>query len=158
MILSSKNFQMCVTWKANAVKEKMETYMVHFLYIYIFDPLSVSYFIQNFGKNYARKLQQKHETHYSVCSNCNPNIIMRSFILQHMRLSQSDSWSFKVFWNMKHVDVGEQLLTFWWSLLPPSAWRHIPKHLKLQSLIFFTSVRLIKYVGTWTKDFLDTFY
>jgi len=136
----------------------MEIYIVHFLCVHLFDTLSLSYFMQNFVKNYACKLQQKHGTQYGVCSNCNPNISMWSFILQHMRLSQWDYWSFKVFWNMKHVDAGEQLPTFWWSLLPPSTWYHIPQHLKLQSLIFLTSVWLINNVGVWTKDFLDTFY
>jgi len=136
----------------------MEIYMVHFFENYLFNPLSLSYFMQNFGKNYAHKLQQKHGTQYSVCSNSNPNINMWSFILQHVRLSQWDCWSFKVFWNMKHVDAGEQLPTFWWSLLHPSTWCHNPQHLKLLSLILLTSIGLINNVGIWTKDFTDTFY
>jgi hypothetical protein len=54
---------------------------------------------------------------------------------------------------MKHVDAGEPLPTFWWSLLPSSAWHHILKHLKLQSSIFLTSVRFIKNVGILNKDY-----
>jgi len=36
----------------------MEICMVHFLYVHLFDPLSLSYFMQNFVKNCACKLQQ----------------------------------------------------------------------------------------------------
>lgn len=50
---------MCITRNVNAVKEKMEICTVYFLYIHLFDPLSSSNFMQNFGKNYACKLQKK---------------------------------------------------------------------------------------------------
>jgi hypothetical protein len=37
--------------------EKIVTYLdIKFLYIHLFGPLSSSYFIQNFGKNYACNL------------------------------------------------------------------------------------------------------